>query len=206
MSEDWNMDDERLEILISRKLDGRLSEEESLELNRLIIRSHQARSLLEEHERIDRIAADALQNVLGREKTDPGLVEAFSRHAVQTEKSVASHWPFGANRMGKGLAVAAVIAMALLLGTIMNRWSLKGPVRPVVVSPGQKTDQTMIAKAPETNMLEDLQAKTMDGVDRRPGEHLSRRVLGVLDRQTGNVYMLEVGRTPVPVTPVSVNY
>ena len=47
------MTDERTERLITRKLDGELTEAESLELDKALVRSPEARSLLEDYERTD---------------------------------------------------------------------------------------------------------------------------------------------------------
>ena len=47
------MIDERTELLINRRLDGELGEDEALELNKRLIRSPEARRLLEEYSRIE---------------------------------------------------------------------------------------------------------------------------------------------------------
>jgi hypothetical protein len=63
--------DERIERLIIRRLDGELNADEELELDRELLRSPEARRLLEEHEQIDSVAAAALADVIGEDKTVP---------------------------------------------------------------------------------------------------------------------------------------
>jgi len=58
------MIDERTEHLISRKLDGELSEDEALELNKLLIRDPEARGLMEDYARMDRQVGEAVRAVL----------------------------------------------------------------------------------------------------------------------------------------------
>lgn len=58
--------DKRLEQLINRKLDEQLDDAESLELDKLLIRDPQAREYLAEAQRIDRIAAECLQEICDR--------------------------------------------------------------------------------------------------------------------------------------------
>ena len=55
--------DDHLERLINRKLDGELTRDESLELDKCLIRDPAARQSLEESERIDRLTAALLEEV-----------------------------------------------------------------------------------------------------------------------------------------------
>ncbi len=55
--------DDHLEHLINRKLDGELTRDESLELDKCLIRDPAARQSLEESERIDRLTAALLEEV-----------------------------------------------------------------------------------------------------------------------------------------------
>ena len=56
---------ENIERLIVRRLDGALSEDEELELNRELIRNPEAHRLLEDYRHIDALAGAALANALG---------------------------------------------------------------------------------------------------------------------------------------------
>ncbi|MFQ5490216.1 MAG: anti-sigma factor family protein [Phycisphaerae bacterium] len=64
--------DPRIERLIVRRLDGELTANEQLELDRALVRDPAARQLLEDYGRIDRAAADALACAFA----SPGVVEA----------------------------------------------------------------------------------------------------------------------------------
>lgn len=57
--------DERIEHLINRKLDGELTEDERLELDRALIRSPEHRRMLEESESVDSLCAEVLRNEVG---------------------------------------------------------------------------------------------------------------------------------------------
>ncbi len=59
-----NPSDKDIERLIVRRLDGALTPDEELELDRQIIRDPQVRRLLEEYQRIDEWAAAALDAAL----------------------------------------------------------------------------------------------------------------------------------------------
>lgn len=63
--------DERIERLIVRRLDGELSDEEALELDRELLRSPQVRQLFEEYQRIDRAAGGALTAAVGDDASRP---------------------------------------------------------------------------------------------------------------------------------------
>jgi anti-sigma factor RsiW len=56
--------DEKLERLISRHLDGELTPDEELELNRAIIRDPQAHQVLEDYKRIDSLSGAVLDHAL----------------------------------------------------------------------------------------------------------------------------------------------
>jgi len=57
--------DRRIERLIIRRLDGELTDEERLELDRVLLASPEMRRLLEQYERIDAASAAALEAVVG---------------------------------------------------------------------------------------------------------------------------------------------
>jgi len=78
--------DKDIEKLIIRHLDGELSAEEELELNRELIRNREARRMMEDYQRIDGLAETALDQVIGNEgvKFDPTALTTVSsrrRHA-----------------------------------------------------------------------------------------------------------------------------
>ncbi len=68
---------DHLEHLINRKLDGELTRDESLELDKCLIRDPGTRQCLEESERIDRLTAALLEEVCAVQ--DEALMPAASR-------------------------------------------------------------------------------------------------------------------------------
>jgi len=59
--------DKDIERLIVRRLDGVLTEDEALQLDRALIRNPEARALLEDYRRVDALASAALADALGAE-------------------------------------------------------------------------------------------------------------------------------------------
>ena len=57
---------QKIEKLIVRSLDGALTEQEQLELNRELIRNPDARQIMEQYQRIDNVAIEALDQVIGQ--------------------------------------------------------------------------------------------------------------------------------------------
>ncbi len=99
--------DERIERLIVRRLDGELTDDESLELDRELLRSPQARQLLGEYQEIDDAAVDALAAALG---VDSNCSSAFLVAATPPRRTRHSWlwWTLPA-AIAAGLAVAAVL-------------------------------------------------------------------------------------------------
>lgn len=72
--------DERLEQLIGRKLDGELLTDESLELDKCLIRDPAARKCLEDSHKIDALAATFLNEVCGEfDESSSGVQVAAAR-------------------------------------------------------------------------------------------------------------------------------
>jgi hypothetical protein len=118
--------DEQFELLISRQLDGELSPEEELELNKQLIKSPAARELMEEYERNDHLAKMALRAALSPEEFRPLLQAESARHALE-------RWKRALWGMGSVAAVAAAIAIVFLVpGLLSTRQpadnSASGPV------------------------------------------------------------------------------
>jgi len=98
--------DEHIERLIVRRLDGELSEPEAAELDRELLRSPEARRLLEEYQRIDAAAAEALAAACRPEAAPlPPVLPGGGRAAVR------QRWL----QWVVPLAAAAAVAMAVVL-------------------------------------------------------------------------------------------
>ena len=109
---------EKIERLIVRRLDGELTEDEQLELDRELLRSPEARRLLEDYQRIDSDAAAVLAEVLPDSQTVP---------EVRLAAPSRSYRGYGRFWWVMPAAVAAAVALAVVL-------TEPGPSRPQLAS------------------------------------------------------------------------
>ena len=100
---------ERIELLIIRRLDGELTPADELELDRELIKSPEARTLLEEYRRIDAEAASALSEALA-ERVVP----------LSPAEPIASSRPRAAYSRAWWLLPLAVAAAAALVISFMG--------------------------------------------------------------------------------------
>jgi anti-sigma factor RsiW len=173
------MIDERLELLITRKLDGELSSDESLELNRELIRNPHARAMFQDSARIDAESRTALQNAaLASTPAAPDGIH--TRDIAGWSRRTAGRWL----AHGAATAIAAGISLAVLLG-------LRGPG---LVETGRQAIPT--GPPPSGSMAQQAvwpsgHAAPING--RRTGaDQLDREVIGVFDEQSGSLYLLEL--------------
>ena len=178
--------DDHLERLINRKLDGELTEDDSLELDKCLIRDPAARQSLEESERIDRLTAALLEEVCAVQ--DEVLLPTASRTVARRRM----RW-FGA------IPAAAAACVALFFMWPMFSSSPQGP-DPFA---DHKDIQALTADSNHRTALLDPEpldpgAKLASFPDRpaklRPlREHGTRLdYYGVLDPETQKLYLLEV--------------
>ncbi len=176
------MIDARTEQLINRKLDGELAEGELLELDKLLIRCPQARALLEDYQRHDRLAVEALDAVVARQSAAAGMTESLVK---------SNPW-----RSVPRLA-AACILLAVLGGLPLARQT--SVVAPPVAGNAQPVMAGMNPFAGESA------PPRIDG-PRRQKEQIHRNVFGVFDETTRSVYLLEMDQQQTTVVPVSMSY
>jgi anti-sigma factor RsiW len=171
--------DKDIEKLMVRSLDGELSEDEQLRLNRELIRTPESRRLMEEYRRIDESAGAALNSTLGTERTqlDPADLPSL----VQAQHST------GLNR-GWWL-VPGAIAAALLAVFVAQ---FPGPA-------ASDTDMAQMDRANANHVVPPgPQAQQADGLMRNVGTNRVRRntgreIIGVMG-EDGNIYWIEVDR------------
>jgi anti-sigma factor RsiW len=187
------MIDERTERLISRKLDGELSESDALELDRALIRSPEARRMLEDYERSERQASQALHGAF-----------ADSRHADER----AATWAGTAaarRRVWPGAArIAAAAMIAIVMGGLSASWFV----------PRLGNRASIIANRPEESPPQradrDMGDIILTPVSARgpqlAHDRILRDVFVVVDEDTDNLYLLEMDRTQRTLSPVRVNY
>jgi anti-sigma factor RsiW len=174
---------ERLEHLISRRIDGEIGEAEQHELNKLLIRSPEARRLAEVIERQDGLVRSALDDLLGKPLANPLDCERAGALAGAPLARVR-FWP---------MATAAVLALSI--GT-----SLYLGVNP---SGGVVARHTQAAGA---SIPVDPMMAGMQMLDGNEGPRLERRavshdVIAVLGEDGRTVYLFERNRTRTATSP-----
>ncbi len=177
--------DENLERLIVRQLDGELSMEEELELNRELVRNPEARQLMEEYAGVDELASEVLK-------------ASFSHEAamVDVDSGVANHersatWRGRAHRgwlMIPGAIAAAILAIVFQPAETTFPGNTSTPVvqkSPVESMPSQVPSM----RHPDNGMM-----RMVDWSKPRIKRNAGRDVIGVIG-DDGNIYFLEVDRT-----------
>jgi len=188
------MIDEGTERLINRRLDGELGESESLELDKLLIRSPQVRALAEEYERNGAAAAEALRAALDDAGSPTDRAERLARTVT------ARRWPWRAVRRRAAVA-AAVLGVIIGAGAV---YRLAAPEASVTPEPAG----IEVANPVAVNKPAPAGDKTPVEIEhpRRREQRVVRDIFGVFDEETQSVYLLEANRTQTSVVPVSANY
>jgi len=169
--------DDRTEHLITRRLDGEITEDESLELDKQLIRSPEARGCLAEQERIDALAGQTLRAILAPDASQP------------VPQAESAGWPGQANRWWRYLrpvaAVAAAVTLAVLVGTLPISRS-----RPDK-APAPLADNSPGAGGQSTSQVPVIPANSGWSNLPQAGQH---KLLGVFDDETQSLYLLEMNR------------
>ncbi len=177
--------DDHLERLINRKLDGELTQDESLELDKCLIRDPATRQSLEESERIDRLTAALLEEVCAVQ--DEVLLPATSRTVARRRMS----W-FGAFPAAAAACVALFFMWQMFSSSSpspddASREALEqmpGDVEPLILT--KDSDQP----EPEAMLAGYSDTPTKLRPLREHGTRLN--YYGVLDPETQKLYLLEV--------------
>ncbi len=189
------MIDERIEILINRKLDGELSEEDSLELNKLLIRNPDAHALLDEYAVMDRLAAEAIE----AELAEP-VARVSPEQVSQWNKSKRQWW----YSMALISAVAAALTLSVLLSQRAANMNDSAALPISGVHSAQQAAATLTDRAPQGRLV-NVGTIPLDG-RRRQTDSLERDVLGVWDQDSHSLYLLEANEARSTVEPVKFNY
>ncbi len=178
--------DDHLERLISRKLDGELSADESLELDKCLIREPLVRQHLEESEKIDELAGAFLNEVCAERDDASFLV------GTATQRKHRFRW-FGA------VPVAAAACLALWLSWPMfssrsvedNAVAARGLRGSTGETPRRVASDLVL---PPSNVR--LAGSTERSASLVPIRETGTRVnyYGVLDETSNKLYLLEVRR------------
>lgn len=185
------MIDERTEILINRKLDGELTEAESLELDKAMLRSPGARDRLEEYTRLDEAARATLDAALGHANDGDGRRIITFRKAARMRRTL------------EAVAIAAVVALAVVSGGEAVKW-MTGP-EPAELKPSGTAPAPERAQSNDQRAGDPFVVPVIEG-PRHHEQQVERDVFGVYDEETQSLYLLESSRTQTTVTPMGVNY
>jgi hypothetical protein len=190
MSERTNKD--RIESLIVRSLDGELSEDEQLELDRAVLRAPEARRLKEHYERIDALASAALDEAVGDQPPafDPmaltGKGGAPRTGSGQRSLTAARHhWAWW---LMPG-AIAAAILAALFIPTALLE---PAPQQSQVSVPAgaQHTIPEVVSSSRPSKLPE---VRPVLDAPRTIKRKTDRQYIGVLG-EDGRIYWLEIDR------------
>jgi len=191
------MIDEHVERLINRRLDGELTEDESLELDRQLIRSPEARALVEEYERAGALAGDALRAALGEDDSRQDRPERLAR------ATASLRWPA---RVSRRTAVVAAAFVGVIIGMGTGHWLTTHVIPPAPAGPDMDAtspDEPLVV-ADQTPKADDA-VRVTDGPHRRE-QRLVQDIVGVFNEETQSVYLLEASRLDASLAPPSVNY
>jgi len=184
-----------VERLIVRRLDDELSAEEEVELDRELMRSPQARRLLDEYRRVDAAAAQALGGVLA----DRG--PRFD----ETDARTGRVWQRNKGRVRAWWLIPGAIAAAWLALSVPSPFSWRDRRAPSIVElqsrrPDERGSELRTVGTPEL-MRNVGNGLFPESIKRSTG----RNVLGVIGND-GNVYLIEVERVRTlrkPNTPAA---
>jgi hypothetical protein len=175
--------DEQTERLIIRKLDGELSLVEEHELNKVLIRSPEARTLLESYSEQDRLTRELVSEEVGS-CAPPDLALVTAGAGPLSPRRHAKSW---AASSAAGLMVACLALFAVL-------W------RPAMLPIGPNGEEEARVAGPSSL---GLPVRGGDRFQRLPKylelpqteeQELDRQFIGVYDEETGQMYILEVRR------------
>lgn len=204
-----SMNQDQLERLICRKLDGMMTEDEELSLNRELIRNPEARAMMVDYERADRLAAEALSASLGSGEpvfSAESIVSASSASAAPKPRGVRPSW-----LLVPGAIAAALLALAMPL---TNENSSTGPEpldRPTVADGSERNlvpDRAVprVASSPDLSspsVRPRMQSAGTGGL--KAGDFKTRRYNGKdwlgVQGTDGNFYWIEFDRTQTVRTP-----
>ena len=191
--------DKDIERLVVRQLDGELTENEQLELNRELIRNPEARRLMEEYTRIDGLAVAALDEALG----DDSL--SFDPAALPSRGQ-----PVTARRYHRGWwLVPGAIAAALLAIVVAQFPGASTSDQPMAGHRPVQPGQVMPVPYDGPPRKDIMQNTGFGPVGRTIRRNTGREVIGVIG-DDGNIYWIEIDRIrtikqpgPGSVVPVS---
>ena len=176
--------DKDVERLIVRRLDGELTEEEELTLNRELIRNPDARELLESYGGIDELAAVALHETIGTGDTRIDTAALPSRSAPQPHPSHRWLWQLATGSIAAAILavfVARMSPVATLTGpTVAELGSGASTVQPIPMLPASRPGGSELMR-------------NVGSTRPKSWRDTGREVFGVIG-DDGNIYWIGVDR------------
>ena len=185
--------EKHIERLIVRYLDGELSADDRLELDRELVRNPGVRRLMEDYRRIDELSTAALENALGSDRMtlEPTALPARGP-AHESAGSVRRYGRVHDSMYALRWLVPGAVAAALL-AIVVARFPLASSPDPSVAE-GDR--QGVNAMGPIVRPASDAPGvmRTVGTCGRRIKRGTGREILGVVG-EDGNIYWIEVDRT-----------
>lgn len=211
------MIDERTDRLITRRLDGELTEDESLDLDKRLIRSPETRRAFERSQQIDRLTVEVLQTLLNRKDSNladgiaaGGLDAADGLPAAGRRAVRRGRWPtrrFLDGAIGVAAAVLLVLVSVRVLpqSTRESLPAVPGPdpgirfagPRPPSVAPGRPVPARAVEAPPVTELI---------AGPRSQQERIDQDIIGIVDPETQSVYLLEIQSASSRISRMRANY
>ncbi len=174
--------DPNIERLIVRRLDGEITEDELLELNRELIRNPAAHRLWEEYVDLDAMAGQAIHQVLDRRSSTADPVALPAQMQPRRFSHLRRH-----GLMLAGAVAAAVLALAIpRTAVVPTHDNGAAAIRVDQIPPIVDMERTP-KREPNDGMMRNVSTPQ---IQRNTG----RDVFGVMD-ENGNIYWIEVDRT-----------
>lgn len=200
MNREPSHSDDRIQRLINRRLDGELNGDESLELDKTLIRSPEVRRELDELQRIDRLAGDAVRSLRQGPVNSPGGAQPAAG-----DFAIRRAWTGGLARGAIAASLLLAIGAASWMYTreIRQRGTISADDRAPIIAQWSGTHVDTSADRPAGQALaESLRLPSAGFGDSVRGQGLQpagfrgasgpQRVIGVLDDRTQRLYLLEM--------------
>lgn len=176
---------ERLEQLIGRKLDGELLADESLELDKYLIRDPAARKCLEDSQKIDALAATFLNEVCGEFDESSSSVQVAAARPRRRWAWVGRFSP----------AAAACLAMLFLWPVLFSDPADESDdgrqvLGPIADSPAARISSRAVHPLTSARLAGNREPSEPPVPKWQTGRQVD--VYGVLDEATDKLYLLEV--------------
>lgn len=189
---------EHLERLIARHLDGQLSPDEELELQRHVLRDPEARAMLEDYRAIDAVARDVLAEVLDANPTALDVDLLPDPRLAAPRRGRTWWWKVPA-------ALAAMLAIALTArvylgdgGVVASRDG--SATDPSEAAPAQLAAEEPISLTRDRAPLERPVYRQVSDGPRRTQRQTDRDLLGIVG-EDGTMYWIELDRTRTLTRP-----